>query len=61
MESNKNIEFEDMFLMEIDGDSIQIDTDAKEVECFSHTLDICLIRIFVYLKSICYDTDGHLM
>lgn len=61
LESNENIEFEDMFSMDIDVDNVQVDTNIKEVECYSHTLDICLIQMFIYLKNICHDADGNIL
>lgn len=48
--------------MDIDGgECMQVDPDKIEAECFSHSLDICLRRMFVYLKTTCYDTDGSLL
>lgn len=61
LEANENIEIEDIFSMDIDGESMQINSNKREIECFSHTLDICLIRIFMYIKNICHDSDGNLL
>lgn len=48
---------EDIFPMDVDGECLQADPEKLEAECFSHTLDICLRRIFMYIKSTCHDPD----
>lgn len=61
MESNENAETEDIFPMDVDIECMQLVPDKSEAECFSHTLDICLRRIFIYMKTTCHDTDGNLL
>lgn len=59
LESQFHVEMEDIFPMDVDAECMQ-DNSNKE-ECFSHTLDVCLRRIFVYLKTSCHDSNGILM
>lgn len=62
LKSNENFEIEDIFPMDVDGgDCMQVDPEKVEAECLSRTLDICLKRIFMYLKTTCHDTDGSLL
>lgn len=65
LKSNENVEIEDIFCMDIDGEYMQVEPDKakteEETECFLHTLDICLKRIFTYLKTKCHDTEGNLL
>jgi RNA polymerase I-specific transcription initiation factor RRN3 len=61
LESNTNVEIENIFPIDVDGERIQVDPEKMEVECFSRTLDICLRRIFMYMKTTCHDSDGNLM
>lgn len=61
LESNVNIEIEDIFPMDVDGESVQVDSDKLDAENFSRTLDICLKRLFLYMKITCHDPDGNLM
>jgi len=56
-----NIEPEDIFPMEIDCGSIQINPSKVEAENLSRTLDICLKKIFEFMKTTCYDAEGFLM
>lgn len=45
--------------MDVDGECMQ--TNSNKVECFSHTLDICIKRVFIFLKSACHDSNDDLM
>lgn len=56
-----NHEIEDIFPMEVDAECIQADSNKLESESFSRTLDICLLRIFSYLNTTCYNPDGSLL
>lgn len=56
-----NHEIEDIFPMEVDGECVQVDPNKVESESFLHTLDICLLRIFSYLKTTCHNPDGGLL
>jgi len=47
--------------MDVDGESMQVDANKIEAEGFSRTLDICLKRLFLYLKVTCHDPDGNLL
>lgn len=59
---NENFEIEDIFPMDVDGeDCMQVDKEKVEAECLSRTLDICLRRIFMYMKTTCYDANGGLL
>lgn len=59
LESNVNEEIEEIFSMDIDGECMEV--DKVETECFSHTLDICLGKIFVHMKTFCHNADGNLL
>ncbi|XP_027843438.1 RNA polymerase I-specific transcription initiation factor RRN3-like isoform X1 [Aphis gossypii] len=59
--SNVNVEIEDIFPMDVDGEYMQVDPDKLEAESFSHTLDICLKRLFMYMKTTCHDLNGDLL
>lgn len=61
LRSNTNFEVEDIFPMDVDGESILPDPEKIEAEGFSRTLDICLRRIFTYMKETCYDSNGSLL
>ncbi|XP_022170492.1 RNA polymerase I-specific transcription initiation factor RRN3-like isoform X1 [Myzus persicae] len=61
LESNVNVGIEDIFPMDVDGECMQVDPDKLEAESFSHTLDVCLRRIFMYTNSTCHDPDGGLL
>lgn len=61
LESNVNVEVEDIFSMDIEYDNTQVDADKVEAECFSGTLDVCLKEIFIYLKTTCHNADGTLL
>ncbi|VVC30426.1 RNA polymerase I specific transcription initiation factor RRN3 [Cinara cedri] len=54
LESNVNIETDNIFSMDID-DNIQGKPNKTETQCFSHTIDICLLRLFVYMKTTCHN------
>lgn len=41
--------------------SMEVDPDKSEEEYFSHILDICLGKIFVYMNTFCHDSDGNLL
>lgn len=57
-----NVEIEDIFSMDVDGEHIPIDPEKVEAEYFSRTLDVCLRRIFIYMKTTCYNPkDDSLM
>lgn len=47
--------------MDVDGECMQADANKVEGDNFSLVLDICLKRIFVYLKTSCHDPDGTLL
>lgn len=47
--------------MDVDGECMQVDPDKLEAESFSHTLDVCLRRLFMYMKTTCHDPDGGLL
>lgn len=59
--SSVNFEPEDMFSMEIDCSSIQVDPTKFVAENLSHTLDICHKKLFEFIKATCHDADGNLM
>lgn len=61
LESNVNEEIGEIFSMDIDGECMEVDSHKVEAECFSHTLDVCLGKIFVYMKTFCHDADGNLL
>lgn len=61
LESSVNVGIEDIFPMDVDGECMQVDPDKLEAESFSHTLDVCLRRIFMYTNSTCHDPDGGLL
>jgi len=61
LESNVNVGVEDIFPMDVDGECMQVDPDKLEAESFSHTLDVCLRRLFVYMNTTCHDPDGGLL
>lgn len=46
--------------MDVDGECMQVDPDKIE-ESLSHTLDICLLKLFTHLKTTCHGTDGNLL
>ncbi|XP_050436461.1 RNA polymerase I-specific transcription initiation factor RRN3-like [Adelges cooleyi] len=52
---------EDIFAMDIDGDDVETNPDRLESEYFSRSLDICMLRIFKFLKSSCHDKSGVLI
>lgn len=52
---------EDIFAMDIDGDNVETNPDRLESEYFSRSLDICILRIFKFVKSSCHDKSGVLM
>jgi len=47
--------------MDVDGEYMQVDPDKLEAESFSHTLDVCLKRLFMYMKTTCHDLNGDLL
>jgi len=62
LESNINIEIEDIFPMDIDeGGCVKVCPKEIEEGNFSDTLDICLKRIFTYMKTTCHNADGRLL
>lgn len=61
LECSVDVEIDDIFSMDVDGDCTKVDSVKSEAACFSHTLDICLRKIFMYMKTTCYDDDGNLM
>lgn len=62
LESNINIDIEDIFSMDVDdGGCIKVDPNKVEEEHFSDTLDICLKRIFIYMKTVCHNSNGSLL
>lgn len=61
-----NPEIDNILPMDIDEDNIQsnINTTISKInkaECYSHILDICLLRIFTYMKTTCHNTDDNLL
>lgn len=56
-----NHEIEDIFPMEVDGECAQANSNKVESENFSRTLDICLLRVFSFLKTTCHSPDGSLL
>lgn len=44
-----------------DGGCIRVDPNKAEEENFSNTLDICLKRIFIYMKTVCHNSNGSLL
>lgn len=62
LELNIDTEIEDIFPMDVDsGGCMKVGPDKDEQESFSDTLDICLERIFIYLKNTCHNPDGSLL
>lgn len=62
LRSNMNLEIEEIFLMDVDGEStMQPNSEEVEAKGFSRTLDICLRKIFMYMKETCYDSNGRLL
>lgn len=61
LESNGNVGIEDIFPMDVDGECMQVDPDKLEAESYSHTLDVCLRRLFMYMNTTCHDPDGSLL
>jgi len=62
LESNINNEIEDIFPMDVDdGGCMKVCPSKIEEENFSDTLDICLKRIFTYMKTTCHSPDGILL
>lgn len=62
LESNINIEFEDIFPMDLnDGGHMESGPNKAIEEQFSDTLDICLKKIFIYMKNTCHKADGSLL
>jgi len=61
LQSSVNVGIEDIFPMDVDGECMQVDPDKVEAESFSRTLDICLLRLFLYLKTTCHDSDNGLL
>jgi len=49
------MEVEDIFPMDVD------EGGCMKVENFSDTLDVCLKRIFIYMKTTCHNPDGSLL
>lgn len=47
--------------MDVDGECMEVDPDKVDAEYFSRTLDICLKRMFLYMKTTCYDVDDNLL
>jgi len=47
--------------MDVDGECMQVDPEKLEAESFSHTLDVCLRRLYLYMKTTCHDPDGGLL
>ncbi|XP_050531899.1 RNA polymerase I-specific transcription initiation factor RRN3-like [Daktulosphaira vitifoliae] len=58
--SSNEIE-ENIFAMDVDGDCISASPEIQESESFVCTLDMCLKRIFDYIKTFCYDKEGVLL
>lgn len=44
-----------------DGGCLKVCPNKIEGENFSDTLDICLKRIFIYMKTTCHSPDGILL
>lgn len=61
LQSNVNVEVENIFSLDIDYNNTKINAGKVEVECFSATLDVCLKEIFIYLKTTCHNADGTLL
>jgi RNA polymerase I-specific transcription initiation factor RRN3 len=61
LQSSVNVGIEDIFPMDVDGECMQVDPDKVEAESFSRTLDICMLRLFLYLKTTCHDSDNGLL
>jgi len=56
------MEIEDIFPMDVDeGECMKVCPKKIEEENFSDTLDICLKRIFIYMKTTCHNPDGSLL
>lgn len=47
--------------MDVDGECMQVNPDKVEAESLSHTLDICLLRLFTHMKTTCHSSDGNLL
>jgi len=61
LKSNVNIEVEDIFPMDVDGECMQVDPDKIDAESYSRILDVCLKKLFLYMKITCHDPDGNLL
>lgn len=62
LETNINFDIEDIFSMDVDdGVCIKVGPNKPEEENFSNTLDICLKRIFIYMKTVCHNPNGSLL
>lgn len=61
LESNVKVKTDDIFSMDVDEDNMHGNINNTNAECFSHTLDICLLRIFAFMKTMCHNIDDSLL
>jgi len=61
LKSSVNVEIEDIFPVDVDVECMQVDPDKLDAESFSHTLDVCLRRLFIYMNTTCHDHDSGLL
>lgn len=61
LESNLKVEIDNIFSMDVDEDNIHGNINKTKPECFSHTLDICLLRIFAFMKTTCHNIDDSIL
>lgn len=61
LQSSVNVDIEDIFPMDVDGECMQVDPDKLDAESFSRTLDICMLRMFMFMKNTCHDSGGSLL
>lgn len=59
LKTNKNVEIEDIFSMDVDEDCTQV--GSNKVESFPYILDICLKRLFTFMKTTCHNADNVLL